>query len=299
MSKKISLALGSGGARGLAHIGAIEVLEREGYQITSVSGTSIGSVIGGLYAADKLELFRDWICNLDKKGVLGLMDWTLNAQGFIKGDKVFNQIKKMIGEPLIEDLRIPFTAVAADINSKKEIHFSKGSLFTAMRASVAIPSVLTPVTLNNMVLVDGGVMNPVPTDIYFNVPGEELFAIDLNARIPYNKPEGLNKAKAEKDSKAQRFWNASFEQSIQKWLMNSPSEEEKPNYFKIINQSFDLMQDKLAEVSLQKYPPHVLIPISRYAADTFEFFRAEELIIAGAKAAEEALAKRKSNLEPQ
>jgi hypothetical protein len=97
MTKKISLALGSGGARGLAHIGAIEVLEREGYQITSVSGTSIGSVIGGLYAADKLEPFKEWICNLDKKGVLGLMDWTLNAQGFIKGDKVFNQIKKIDG----------------------------------------------------------------------------------------------------------------------------------------------------------------------------------------------------------
>lgn len=287
---KISLALGSGGARGLAHIGAIEVLEAEGYEIASVSGTSIGAVIGGLYAAGKLDLFTDWICNMDRMDIFGLMDWTLNAQGFIKGDKVFNQIKKMIGQHNIEDLRIPYYAISADINSKKEVRFGTGDLFTAMRASVAIPSVLTPLNINNMTLVDGGVMNPVPTDVLFDREGEKLFAVDLNAHIPYSKPTSIDHKMNTENKKAQSLFRASFEESLQKWLTSSPKqEEENPNYFNIINQSFDLMQDKLAAISLQKYPPDVLIQISRYAADTFEFFRAEELIEAGRMAARKAL----------
>ena len=149
MKQKVALVLSGGGARGIAHIGVIEALEEQEFEISSVAGTSMGALIGGIYALGKLEVYKDWLCTLDKMKVFALIDFTLSGQGFIKGDKVFHKMRELIADANIEDLKIPYTAVAADILNKKEVVFTKGSVLDAIRASIAIPTVFTPVKLEN------------------------------------------------------------------------------------------------------------------------------------------------------
>ncbi|MGX1085117.1 putative acylesterase/phospholipase RssA [Pseudomonas sp. AP3_22 TE3818] len=162
MKKRVALVLGSGGARGYAHIGVIEEIERRGYDIACIAGCSMGAVVGGIYAAGKLNEYRDWIESLDYLDVLRLVDVSFRL-GAIRGEKVFGQIRKIVGEINIEDLRIPYTAVAADLTNQQEIWFQEGCLHQAMRASAAIPSLFTPVMQGNRMLVDGGILNP-PAD---------------------------------------------------------------------------------------------------------------------------------------
>ena len=172
MSKSVALVLSSGGARGVAHIGVIEGLLEGGYKIESISGSSMGAVVGAVYAAGKLPNFKEWISNLDKIDVFKLMDFTLSTQGFVRGEKVFNELKKFIGDRNIEDLSIPISIIATDIVGKKEVVFQKGELFTALRASAAIPSVLKPSIIDGIELVDGGLYNPIPIshDINLYIP---------------------------------------------------------------------------------------------------------------------------------
>ena len=160
--QKIALVLSSGGARGNAHIGAIQEIVSRGYEIASISGTSMGAVIGGVYAAGKLDEFSDWMSSLHKMDVFNLMDFTLSNQGFFKVDRVFNEMKKFIPDVQIEDLKIPFVAVSTDLKKKDTVVFKEGNLFNALRASVAIPAVVTPVKLSEKFLVDGGLMAPIP-----------------------------------------------------------------------------------------------------------------------------------------
>ena len=145
MKQKVSLVLSGGGARGIAHIGVIEVLEEKGYEIVSVTGTSMGAVVGGVYALGKMEDFKQWMLTLDRLKVFSLFDFSFGSQGLIKGDKVLNTMKEFISDENIEDLRIPYAAVAVDLLKKEEVIFTKGSIYDAIRASVSIPSLLTPV----------------------------------------------------------------------------------------------------------------------------------------------------------
>ncbi|MEJ2373307.1 MAG: patatin-like phospholipase family protein [Sulfurimonas sp.] len=160
MKKDIALYLGSGGARGYAHIGIIHELERQGYNIKFISGSSMGALIGGLYASGKLDLYEDWVLNLDPLDVLKLIDFSFKSGGIIEGEKVFNIIADMIGDTKIEELSIPFVAIATDIKSKQPYYIKEGSLSEAIRASVAIPTLFTPVIKEDMILVDGGICNP-------------------------------------------------------------------------------------------------------------------------------------------
>lgn len=153
----VSLVLGSGGARGYAHIGAIEEIERRGYEIVSVSGSSMGALVGGMYVAGKLPEYKEWVVSLNWMRVVRLLDFTL-SRGAIRGDRIFVQLTKILGALNIEDLQIDFTAVAADIAHQKEVWFQKGSLIEAIRASVAVPGLFTPVIQDGRVLVDGGVL---------------------------------------------------------------------------------------------------------------------------------------------
>ena len=161
MKKRVALVLGSGGARGYAHIGVIEEIERRGYDIACIAGCSMGAVVGGIYAAGKLDEYRNWIESLDYLDVLRLVDVSFRL-GAIRGEKVFGQIRKIVGEINIEELRIPYTAVATDLTNQQEIWFQEGCLHQAMRASAAIPSLFTPVMQGNRMLVDGGLLNPLP-----------------------------------------------------------------------------------------------------------------------------------------
>ena len=160
--KDIALVLSSGGARGLAHIGVIEELEAHGYRITSIAGCSMGALIGGVYAAGKLTEFREWMKTVDRKKMLELTDFSLSLNHLVKGKRIIEAIMEFVPDVPIEDLPIPYNAVATDLKNGREVVFSRGSLFEAIRASISLPSFYEPVERDEMILIDGGVINPIP-----------------------------------------------------------------------------------------------------------------------------------------
>lgn len=180
MKKKIALVLSGGGARGLAHIGAIETLESHGYEITSIAGCSMGALIGGMYAAGKLPEVKDWVLALDRRKVLSLVDFSLSLTHLVKGDRVMEALKEIVPDVNIEDLPIPYTAVATDWNSGKEVVFDHGSLYDAIRASISIPLFLNPVRREDMLLVDGGLVNSLPLNRVVRHSGDLLFGINVS-----------------------------------------------------------------------------------------------------------------------
>lgn len=180
MKKKIALVLSGGGARGLAHIGAIETLESHGYEITSIAGCSMGALIGGMYAAGKLPEVKDWVLALDRRKVLSLVDFSLSLTHLVKGDRVMEALKEIVPDVNIEDFPIPYTAVATDWNSGKEVVFDHGSLYDAIRASISIPLFLNPVRREDMLLVDGGLVNSLPLNRVVRHSGDLLFGINVS-----------------------------------------------------------------------------------------------------------------------
>jgi len=177
----VSLVLGSGGARGYAHIGVIEELVAQGFDIRSVAGSSMGALVGGVYAAGQLDAFRDWVKPLQRFDVLRLLDWTISGGGLIKGDRIIDKLRGLIGEVNIEDLPIAYTAVAVDLMAQREVWFSRGPLFDAIRASIAIPTVLRPHYYEGRTLVDGGLLNPVPITPTLRDLTDCTIAVDINA----------------------------------------------------------------------------------------------------------------------
>ncbi|MDX1588625.1 MAG: patatin-like phospholipase family protein [Oleiphilaceae bacterium] len=178
--QKVALALGSGGARGYAHIGVIEVLEEQGYEITAITGSSMGALIGGVYATGNLRAYKDWVTGLDQFDLFRLLDFSLKSPGAIRGDKVFSRLEEMIGDTRIEDLSIAYTAIATDLLAHKEVWFQKGLLRDVIRASIAIPSVITPVMMQGRVLVDGGLLNPVPIIPTMAAYADIILAVNLS-----------------------------------------------------------------------------------------------------------------------
>lgn len=289
MSQKVALVLSSGGARGLAHIGVIEALEARGYEITSISGSSIGALIGAFHACGKLQVYKEWAINLDRYDVFKLIDFTFSVQGFIRGEKVFKALQEIIADTKIEEMNIPFAAVVTDIAGKKQKVFTAGSMYDAVKASVAIPTVIKPVELNQVKYIDGGVTNPVPIEHVKRHEGDLLVVSNVCAIKPYvRKVEDTKKEEAEEaryNLKIQNFLN-----SWNKFLPGtSESAEKKLGFFDLLNDSIDLMQDRLTSLLLEKYPPDILVEISREACSTFEFYKAAELIALGRVAVEEVL----------
>ncbi|WP_097461590.1 patatin-like phospholipase family protein [Mangrovitalea sediminis] len=178
--KTVALVLGSGGARGYAHIGVIEVLLERGYDIIAIAGCSMGALVGGVYAAGKLQDYKDWVTGLGQFDVLKLLDISLSLPGAIRGEKIFAIVHDLIGDIRIEDLPVPYTAVATDLLAHKEIWFQEGSLHQAIRASVAIPSLLTPVLMGGRVLVDGGLLNPLPIIPTIAARADQIIAVNLS-----------------------------------------------------------------------------------------------------------------------
>ena len=285
--KNVSLVLSSGGARGIAHIGVIRELEEQAYNIVAVSGTSIGSVIGSFYAAGYLDKYEEWVLNLDILDVIRLFDVSISSQGFIKGQKVFRELKKIIPDQNIEDLKIPFSAVAVDVKKHKEIVFSSGSLYNAIRASVSIPSILTPFKWNKVSLIDGGVLNPLPLNRVQYSKDNLLLAVDLNANIPYKSPYRVKKTKNETEG----HYGKVLDMIVQKYESIFPDHnaEKKIGYFQLVTQSVEIMQERIIELSLQLNQPDVLVRLSRDACSTFEFHRAKEMIDYGRRETRKAL----------
>ena len=282
MKKKVALVLGSGGARGTAHIGVIRELVKQGYEITSISGTSMGALVGGVYAAGKLDEYEAWLCSLSKMRVFNLVDFTLSINGIIKADKVLKEIQKFIPDQKIEDLPIKYSAVATDINQKKEVVITKGSLYEAIRASISIPMVITPLQKNDTLFVDGGILNPVPVNRVFRNEGDMLIAVDVNAQMPYNKPknEDTDWGYFEKLTSGKL---SVFQKKLTKHI--PVHKKEGMGYFNLIGETSGLMLSQISKLTLELNPPDILIEISRETCGTFDFYKATELIKVGESAA--------------
>lgn len=302
---EVSLVLSSGGARGLAHIGAIRALEEAGFDIRSVSGSSMGALVGGIYAAGKLNDYADWVTGLGRTDVIQLLDfgWLAGA-GLFKGDKVISVLEDMVGDWQIEDLDVGFTAVATDLNRKREVWINSGSLFDAIRASIAIPLVFAPVQRGNQLLVDGGVLNPLPIATTLSNDTDLLIAIDVNGqddramevRMPIQTARDEDDDEQVEDEPRGKKGNADpatlrgkVVNFVDEMFKTDDKETVNRGMFDIATESMDAMQVTISRLKLSVYSPDLLVQIPRNVAHFFEFERAGELIDLGYKEMREAL----------
>ncbi|HID49559.1 MAG TPA: serine protease [Chromatiales bacterium] len=291
--RTVSLVLGSGGARGLAHIGIIHWLEEHEYEIRAISGASMGALIGGIYAAGKLDLYTNWVSALRKRDVLGLLDFSFSKSGIFSGDRIMQTLRDLLGDMNIENLPIAFTAVATDLDAEKEIWINEGSLFDAIRASISIPSVFTPVRYKGHLLVDGGLLNPVPIAPTVYDVTDLTIAVNLRGkREKLPRPAGSPAAR-DKDPGYQVAIRQ-FVESLQEKLLpeNEPRQKGKETVtvVDLVNRSFETMQDTITRFKMAAYNPDFIIDIPANACTTFEFYRAEEMIALGYERAERELA---------
>ncbi|TVP88773.1 MAG: alpha/beta hydrolase [Pseudomonadaceae bacterium] len=321
MAKRVALVLGSGGARGYAHIGVIEELERRGYKVDCIAGCSMGSVVGGVYAAGKLGEYREWVSGLDYLDVIKLLDIGFGNLGAIRGEKVFGHIREMLGDTRIEDLPIAFTAVATDLTSQQEIWFQQGCLHQAMRASAAIPSLFAPVRQGNRVLVDGGLLNPLPIVPVVSAHCDLIIAVNLNSM----NTNGYTLPVIERPPSIRKQWDQWLENlNLTGWLSrrrdpddeqallmedlddtaasempdippeNDPTMDDSLNtmptsMMELVNLSFETMQSSLTQYKIAGYPPDLVIDVPKRLCRFFEFYRAPELVELGRIVASDAL----------
>ena len=293
MKQKVSLVLSGGGARGIAHIGVIEELKQQNFEIVSLTGTSMGALVGGIYALGKLDEFRNWLFELDKLKIFKLFDYSFSSQGLIKGDRVINELHKFIPDKKIEDLKIIYSAVAVDILNKKEVVFKKGSTFEAMRASIAIPTVFTPIKKANTLLVDGGVLNNIPINHAKRSHGDLLIAVNVNANTPLYKPELL---KEEIETKQSIYLQKIKEFHNQMQSIIPINKNESFDYFNLISKTINLMIEHITMTNIEKYPPDILINVSRQSCGVFDFYKAEEMYEIGRHSAKESLEKHNNKM---
>lgn len=288
MEKKVALVLSGGGARGLAHIGVIEELEKRGFEICSVAGTSMGSVIAGVHALNKTGVLKKWAYSLDRRKVFNLVDFTVNKHGMVRGEKVFKKMKTLIPDQLIEDLPIPYAAVAVDMISKKEVVFTQGSLYDAMRASVSIPNVFTPVKQDHQLLVDGGVMNNIPIDHIARCKDDILIAVNVNADVPMPPAPAIPDSEQKKKESRYNRRTKEFYKQLQK-ITSTEHDEEDLGYFNLISRTIDLMTWRIDELLLERHNPDILIEIPRESSTLWDFYKAEELVELGRRIATDKL----------
>lgn len=285
--KTVSLILGSGGARGLAHIGVIHWLEENGYKIESISGCSIGALIGGVYAAGKLDEFEEWVRAVSKLDIVRLLDISWSRTGLVKGDKIINSLVELVGDQLIEQLPIRYTAIAADVENEKEVWLNSGSLFDAIRASISLPLLFTPYDYDGTKLIDGGVLNPVPIAPAFSDETDMIIAVNLGAEKYKNDPIQLSTKRQPSEEKS-----SSFHEKITSYINQLQRNIDKISeldmgVYDIANQAFDAMQSTIARQKLAAYPPDHIIEISRNTCGILEFDRADDLIALGYRRAQE------------
>lgn len=283
----VSLALGAGGARGLAHIGVIQVLERHGYAIRAIAGSSMGAVVGGIYAAGKLDAYLDWVIALERFDVLRLVDWTLTGAGLIKGERVIGALRELVGEAMIEQLPIAFTAVATDLDREREVWLSRGPLFDAIRASSAIPGLVAPFQLQGRTLVDGGLLDPLPIAPTLRDLTDFTIAVDVNAPAEDLAPPGATVGPDARPGYAARIGEF-LEGLIGKSEERAPP---PPGWRDLIARSLDTMQGAITRLKLATHEPDLIIQVPRNACAFYEFYRAREMVALGAQRAEAALAK--------
>jgi NTE family protein len=281
-TKNVALALSSGGARGLAHIGAIEELEAQGYHISSIAGCSMGALIGGVYAAGKLNEFREWMKTIDRKKMLGLIDFSLSLNHLVKGTRIIEAIMEFVPDVNIENLPIPYCAVATDLKAGREVMFRKGSLFKAIRASISLPSFYEPVKRNDMILIDGGIINPLPLNRVKRQAGDMLVGVDVSGHDYKAQWDELQRLTAiQKHDK-------SLKTKILDMLIPDNIEF---NYYTVLSRASSLMIRQNSILMTRLMNPDILIDIQMNRYGTFDFDKSEKLIAIGRQKAAAAINK--------
>lgn len=277
--KQVALVLGGGGARGLAHIGVIEELLRRGYEITSIAGTSMGALVGGIYATGDMLAFKAWVEKVTRFKMFRLLDFSLGGEGLVKGDKIIDTLQEFISDMPIEHLSIPYTAVATDMITNSEIVLSRGSLFEAIRASISLPAFFTPVRRDGKVLVDGGVLNPLPVNRVTRHRGDILIAVDVN--VP-----GEDRAEIPETAiaPAEEETNTGFAAWLKRMFSSDddkPEAETDYNQFTLLMQSIDMMTEQMSQQVIALHHPDLVIPIPAASYSLLEYYNAEEIFQLG------------------
>lgn len=305
VNKHVALVLGSGGARGLAHIGAIEALEERGYTITSVAGCSMGSIIAGMYAAGQLKEAKEWFLQVDKQLILRMMDINLlSGNSLVKGQRIIEELQKVVPDRPLEQLNIPCTLVASDMLNTEEVLFRTGSLFDAIRASISIPLFFQPVQMGNRLLIDGGILSPLPLHAVERTEGDILVAADISGKdsmpmeVKLPDPIDVDGKLAELNARGipvPKSWENQIRQ------LGKRVDTIRENRAKDLgrNVSFTTMLDRMSDMQIQQNtilacrltPPDVHSIMRQYAYNTFDFDKAEQIIADGKRLMTDALEK--------
>ncbi len=283
--KSVSLVLGSGGARGLAHIGVIEVLNEAGARIEAIAGSSMGALVGGVHAAGKLERYAEWVRTLEQSDVLGLLDWNFTGGGLFRGRKIIDKLEELIGDCTIESLDIDYTAVAVDLDRGREVWLSNGSLFEAIRASIAIPGIFTPHRYRGRTLVDGGLLNPVPVAPTLRTITDLTLVVDVNGP-PMGAHEESEQQQSEGDDSG--VW-ARLKEWADGFKPNRQLQSAGPGLIATMVLSLEIMEGAITRHQMASFQPDMTIRIPKNACMIHEFHRADEVIDLGRKLARESL----------
>jgi NTE family protein len=314
---RVALALGSGGARGYAHIGVINELRDRGHEIVGIAGSSMGSLVGGLQAADKLDEYAEWASSLTQRAVLRLLDPSLTAAGVLRAEKILDAVREILGEVMIEDLPIPYTSVSTDLISGKSVWLQRGPVDEAIRASIAIPGVITPHELDGRLLADGGILDPLPMAPIAAVNADMTIAVSLNGDDPLRGTQSEPRPSGELLSRMWRSTTALLDTAAARTLLDTPAARSvfsrfassgdeddaqadvvagadpmpipRLGGFEVMNRTIDIAQAALMRHTLAAYPPDLLIEVPRTACRSLEFYRAAEVIDIGQELAALAL----------
>jgi NTE family protein len=298
---RVGLALGGGAARGFAHIGVIRTLAAAGYEIDAIAGTSIGAVIGACYAAGKLDEIEEWALSLTRRRVLGLLDFSVQGRGIIAGSRLGRLLNRDLGRLSIEELSLPFAAVATEIGTGHEIWLTKGSLVTALRASYALPGIFEPMLVGGRWLMDGALVNPVPVSTARAIGSRVVIAVNLSGEMTgrggvvhshgahHSEHEGkkssnpvVRGALGAATSLVKRQFGFSARPT-------ASSHARSPGISAVIIDAFNVTQDRISRSRLAGDPPDHMITPRVGRIGLFEFHRAAEIIESGAEATRRAL----------
>ena len=276
----IALVLSSGSARGLAHIGVIEELEAQGHRITSVAGCSMGALIGGIYAAGKLREYREWMKTIDRHKMRDLIDLSFSINHLVKGERIIEAIMQIVPDIPIEDLPIPYCAVATDWATGREVVFRQGSLFKAIRASISLPSFFSPVRRDGMILIDGGVTNPLPLNRVARREGDWLVGVDVSGQ-DYEVKNKIQQEAAERKKK---------QKSLSQIIIDKLTPEHADfNYFTLLSRSSSIMIRQNSRLMTELMRPDILVDIEMHNIDSFDYDKSERIIAIGRNKARQAL----------
>ena len=271
-TKDVALVLSSGGARGLAHIGAIEELEWHGYHISSIAGCSMGALIGGVYAAGKLKEFREWMKTIDRKKMIELTDFSFSINHLAKGTRIIETIMEFVPDMAIEDLPVPYCAVATDLKAGREVVFNKGSLFEAIRASISMPSFYKPVQRDGMVLIDGGILNPIPLNRVKRQKNDILVGIDVSGhdyKAQWDEMHRLTEMQKQDTSLKSKILDMLIPDNIEL------------NYYTVLSRTSSLMIRQNSILMAKLMNPDILVDIQMNRYGTFDFDKSEKLVAIG------------------